>query len=122
VLPVAARPGREIDLRHLLRLAALIEPAYDHGCRQRLDARDPEAEAVEHLEDILQRRRRQLGDAEHPLELLRLHARQQRRVLDPQVEPGDPAPHRPHELHRPHVSKTRRGRPTCTGAKKPILE
>lgn len=90
--PVAFRALRQGDLRHVPRLATSIEPPHHHRRRQRLDADDPEAQAVEHLKDLLQRRP-QLGEVEQPLELLLIHADEVRGLLALEAEPVDPPPH-----------------------------
>lgn len=108
--------GGEVALGDLFRLAAAIEVADDHRGRERLDADDAEAQVVEELQHRAQRGG-ELGEAEHPLELLGLHVDEERGLVEPKIELGDQVLHLPQKLHRPHVATLTPGTAACTGAK-----
>jgi len=110
-------PGaaRQLRLGHLPGLTALVEAPHDHRRGEALDADDPEAQAVEDVEDLPQHRG-ELGEVEQPLELRRVDVDELRCVFDPQRQTLDPAPHVTKKCSRPHASKTRRRVAASTGA------
>ncbi|MDC0670538.1 hypothetical protein [Nannocystis radixulma] len=90
--PVDLGALRQLRLGHLAGLAALVEVPHDHRRGEALDPDDPEAQAVEDPKHLPQHRG-ELGEAEQPLELLRLHADELRRTRDRQPQTLDPALH-----------------------------